>query len=193
MSRIQTLTSKITQICQDIRDIKLRWLLITRSDKEPNDITTHILTNQSDFKDTWGSNKSRLDPLGIHEGHAEDGNDYIYRIPNRLELGNWNNQEDHGKCPPQSWPTPSEMTPEPLPYPDPSEASERSSLPPTSLLSPPKKDNIKPAASLMYTESPTLSWNLDLVPAKKNGRVKPAEESEIREGTGLMMEGASPC
>ena len=31
------------------------------------------------------------------------------------------------------------------------------------------------------------------MPAKKNGGVKPAEESEMREGTGLMREGASPC
>ena len=85
------------------------------------------------------------------------------------------------------------MTPEPLPYPDPSEASKTSSLLPTSLSSPPKKDDNKPDASLMNTERPNLSWNLSLVPAKKNGGVEPAEELEMREGTGLMMEGASPC
>ena len=85
------------------------------------------------------------------------------------------------------------MTPEPLPYPDPSEASEMSSLFPTSLSSPPKKDNNEPVASSMYTERPDLSWSLCLAPAKKNGRVKPAEESEMREGTGLMREEASPC
>ena len=85
------------------------------------------------------------------------------------------------------------MTPEPLPYPDPSEASERSSSPPASLLLPLKKDNIEPCASLMYTERPNLSWNLCLAPAKKNGGVDPVEESERREGTGLMMEEASPC
>ena len=193
LSRIQTLTSKINQICQDIHDIKLRQLLITCSDKEPVDITTTILTNQSDRKDTWGSNRSRPDPPDIHADCAEGGNDYVYRIPNRPELGNQSNQKDHGKCPPQSRPTPSGMTPEPLPYPDPSEASERSSSPPTSLLSPPKKDNIKPDASSMYTESPALSWSLDLAPAKKNSRVEPVEESEMREGIGLMREGASPC
>ena len=161
-------------------------------DEEPIVITTNIQTNQNGRKDTWGSNRSRPDPLDIHEGRAEDGNDYAYRTPNRLEHGNQNKREDHGRCPPQPQPTPSGMTPEPLPYPDPSEASERSSLPPTSLLSPLKKDNIKPAALSMYTESPTLSWNLDLVPAKKNGVVEPAEESEMREGIGLMTEGASP-
>ena len=85
------------------------------------------------------------------------------------------------------------MTPEPLPYPDPSEASETSSLLPASLLSPLKKDDNELIASLMYTERPDLSWNLCLAPAKKNGRVKPAEESEVREGTGLMKEEASPC
>ena len=85
------------------------------------------------------------------------------------------------------------MTPEPLPYPDPSEASERSSLPPTSPLSLLKKDDIKPDALSMYMESPDLSWSLCLVPAKKNNGVEPVEESEMREGTGLMMEGASPC
>ena len=85
------------------------------------------------------------------------------------------------------------MTPEPLPYPDPSEASEMSSLLPTSLLLPLKKDDNEPNTSSMYTERPDLSWNLCLVPAKKNGGVKPAEESEMREGTGLMREGASPC
>ena len=45
----------------------------------------------------------------------------------------------------------------------------------------------------MYTERPDLSWNLDLAPAKKNSGVKLAEESEMREGIGLMREEASPC
>ena len=85
------------------------------------------------------------------------------------------------------------MTPEPLPYPDPSEASETFSLLPTSLSSPLKKNNNEPVASSMYTERPDLSSNLCLAPAKKNGGVEPAEELEMREGTGLMMEGASPC
>ena len=52
VSRIRILTSKITQVCQDIRDIKLRQLLITQLDKEPNDISSSILTNQSDHKNT---------------------------------------------------------------------------------------------------------------------------------------------
>ena len=85
------------------------------------------------------------------------------------------------------------MTPEPLPCPDPSEASERSSSLLTSLSSLPKKDDIEPAALSMYTERLALSWNLCLVPAKKNGGVKLAEELELREGIGLMMEEASPC
>ena len=85
------------------------------------------------------------------------------------------------------------MTPEPLPYPDPSEASERSSSPPASLSSLPKKDDIEPGASSMYTESPDLSWSLCLAPTKKYGGVEPAEESEMREGIGLIMEEASPC
>src|ERR1700743_2300600 len=129
---MNTNTSKITQVCQDIRDIKLRRLLITRLDEEPNDITNNILTNQINCKDTWGSDKSRPDPLDIHEGHAEDGIDYVYRILNWLKLDNQNNQEGHEIYPPQPWLIPSRMTPEPLPYPDPSEASERSSLLPTS-------------------------------------------------------------
>ena len=40
VSRIRILTSKITQVCQDIRDIRLRQLLITRSDNKPNSITS---------------------------------------------------------------------------------------------------------------------------------------------------------
>ena len=64
---------------------------------------------------------------------------------------------------------------------------------PTSLLSLLKKDDNEPVASLMYMERPDLSWNLCLAPAKKNGGVKPAEELEMREGTGLMREEASPC
>ena len=90
-------------------------------------------------------------------------------------------------------PKPSGMTPEPLPYPDPSEASETSSSLLTSLLSLPKKDDIEPCASLMYTERPDLSWNLYLALAKKNGGVDPAEELEMRKGIGLMREEASPC
>ena len=116
VSRIQALTSKITQVCQDIRDIKLRRLLITRSDSEPNDITTSILTNRNDRKNTWGSGRSRPDPPDTHEDHAEGGNDYVYKTPNPLEHDIPNNLEDHGKCPPQPRPTPSGMTPEPLPY-----------------------------------------------------------------------------
>ena len=193
LSRIRTLTSKITQVCQDIRDIKLRRFLITQLDKEPNDITNRILTNQSDRKNTWDSGRSRPDPLDTHEDHAEDGNNYIYRTPNLLEHDIQNNQEDRERCPPQLRPKPSGMTPEPLPCPDPSEASETSSSLPTSLSSPPKKDDIELVTSSMYTERPDLSWNLDLAPTKKNGGVKPAEESEMREGIGLMTEGASPC
>ena len=45
----------------------------------------------------------------------------------------------------------------------------------------------------MYTERPTLSWNLCLAPAKKNGGYEPEEELETREEIGLMKEGASPC
>ena len=193
LSRIRILTSKITQVCQDIRDIKLRRLLITRSDNKPSHITNHILTNQNDCKNTLGLDRSRPDPPDTHEDHAEGGNDYVYKTPNRLEHDTQNNQEDNGKCPPQPCPIPSRMTPEPLPYPDPSEASETSSLLPTSLSSLPKKDNNEPVTSSMYTERPDLSWNLCLAPAKKNSRAEPAEESEMREGTGLMMEGASPC
>ena len=193
VSRIRVLTSKITQVCQDICDIKIRRLLITRSDNKPNVITSSILTNRNDCKNTWGSGRSRPDPPDIHGDCAEGGNDYAYKIPNLLEHGTQNNQEDCGRYPPQPQPTPSGMTPEPLPYPDPSEASETSSLLPTSLSSPPKKDNSEPVTSSMYTERPDLSWNLCLAPAKKYGGVEPAEESEMREGTGLRREEASPC
>ena len=193
LSRIQILTSKITQVCQDICDIKLRRLLITRSDNEPSDITNGILTNQNDCKNTWGSDKSRPDPPDTHEGCAEDDNDYVYRTPNLLEHDIPNNQEDHGRCPPQPLPKPSGMTPEPLPCPDPSEASKMSSSLLASLSSPPKKDDIEPIASSMYTERPVLSWSLCLVPTKKYGGFEPAEELEMREGTGLRREEASPC
>ena len=193
MSRIQILTSKITQVCQDIRDIKLRRFLITRSDEEPNVITRSILTNQNDCKNTLGSSRSKPDPPDTHEDRAEGGNDYVYKTPNPLEHDTPNNQEDHGRCPPQPRPKPSGMTPEPLPCPDPSEASETSSSLLTSLLSLLKKDDNELVASSMYTERPNLSWNLCLAPTKKYGGVEPAEESEIREGTGLRREEASPC
>ena len=64
---------------------------------------------------------------------------------------------------------------------------------PTSLLLPPKKDDNEPVALSMYTERPDLSWNLCLAPAKKYSGVEPAEELEMREGTGLRREEASPC
>ena len=140
-----------------------------------------------------GSDRSRPDPPDTHEDCAEDGNDYVYRTPSLLKHGIPNNQEDHGRCPPQPLPKPSGMTPEPLPCPDPSEASETSSSLRASLLSPPKKDDNEPVASSMYTERPDLSWNLCLAPARKYGGVEPAEESEMREGTGLRREEASPC
>ena len=162
-------------------------------DDESNDITNSILTNRDDCKNTWGSGRSRPDPPDTHEDRAEDDNDYTYKTPNLLEHGTQNNQEDHGRYPPQPWPTPSEMTPEPLPYPDPSEASETSSLLPASLSSPLKKDDNEPVASSMYMERPAPSWSLCLAPAKKYGGVEPAEESEMREGTGLRREEASPC
>ena len=160
LSQIQVLTSKITQVCQDIHDIKLRWLLITQLDGESNDITTCVQTNQSDHKNTWGLNRSRPETLDIHEGCAEDGNDYIYNTPNLLEHNSWNNWEDHETCPPQPQPIPSGMTPEPRPFPDPSEASKKSSLPPASLLSLLKKDNNEPNTLSIYMERPRYSWNL---------------------------------
>ena len=172
VSRIQILTSKITQVCQDIRDIKLRQLLITQSDEEPNVITTSILTNQSDRKNTWGSDRSKPDPPDIHEDRAEGDNGYIYRTPNHLEHDTRNNQEDHGRCPPQLRPTPSGMTPEPLSYPDPSEASGTSSSLPTSLLSPPKKDDIELVALSMYTERPD-----DLPPFVRTSDPSPAHST----------------
>ena len=60
-------TSKITQVCQDICDIKLRQLLVTQSDKKTIDITSNILTNQSDCKDIWDSNTSRSGTQDRHE------------------------------------------------------------------------------------------------------------------------------
>ena len=192
VSRIRELTSKITQVCQDIRDIKLRRLLITRSDNEPHDITNCILTNQNDYKNTSGSSRSKPDPPDTRGDRAEGGNDYVYKTPNLLKHGIQNSLEDHGRCPPQLLPKPSGMTPEPLPYPDPSEASEMSSSLLTSLSSPPKKDDNEPVASSMYTERPAPSWSLCLAPAKKYGGFEPAEESEMREGTGLRREEVSP-
>ena len=141
MSRIQSLTSKITQVCQETCDIKIRHLLITQSDKEPNNITDHILTNQSDHKDTWGSDRNKPDTPDKHEGRAEDGNGYVYKIPNCYEHNNQDILQHHERYQPQWLPEPSGMIPEPLPYPDPSEASEMSSWLPTSLLSLLKKDN----------------------------------------------------
>ena len=91
VSQIQILTSKITQVCQDICDIKFRQLLITQSGKKPDYITTNILTNQSGCKDTWGSNRSRPETPDIHEGHTEDGIDYIYNTPNQHEPSNQDN------------------------------------------------------------------------------------------------------
>ena len=84
------------------------------------------------------------------------------------------------------------MPAKPLPCPDPSEASEKSSLLLTSLLSPLKKDNIEPVVSSMYMERPDASWRLCLAPAKKYGGAKLEEELEMREGTGLRRGGASP-
>ena len=97
------------------------------SDKEPNHITNNILTNQSDHKDIWGSNRSRPGTPDIHEGCAVDGNNYIYNTPNHLEHNNWDILLHLETYQPQWPPEPSEMPPMPLPYPDPSEASERSS------------------------------------------------------------------
>ena len=85
------------------------------------------------------------------------------------------------------------MTPEPLPCPDPSEASETSSSLLTSLSLLLKKDDNELVASSMYMKRPNPSWNLCLAPAKKNGGVEPAEELEMREGTGLRREEVSPC
>ena len=192
MSQIQILTSKITQVCQDICDIKLRQLSITQSDKKTSDITSEILTNQSDCKDTWDSNKNGSGTLSRHDDCAEDGNNYIYRTPNHPKHGNWENPQHYDTYQPQLWPEPSEMPPMPLPYSDPSEASERSSSPLTSPSFLMKKDDIEPNAPLVYMERPTDLRSLCLAPAKKNGRAKLEEELEMREGTGLMRGVASP-
>ena len=85
------------------------------------------------------------------------------------------------------------MTPEPLPFPDPSKASEKSSLLPASLLLLPRKDDIKPDTLLMNMERPGHSWNLCLAPAKKYRGAELEEESEMREEIGLMRGAVSPC
>ena len=85
------------------------------------------------FKEKHKCNKSNFLTPDIHEGHAEGGTGYTYKIPNHLKLDNRNNQEDHE------------------------------------------------IASSMYMECPDLSWNLCLAPTKKNSRVDPLEESEMRE------------
>ena len=118
----------------------------------------------------------------IHEGHAGDDIGYIYRIPNHHEHSNRDTLQHCGTYQPQQLPKLSGTTPEPLPYPDPSEASETPSSLPTSLSLLPKKDSIEPNASLMNTERPNLSWSLCLAPAKKNGKAEPEEELKIREG-----------
>ena len=101
-----------------------------QSDDKPNDITTCILTNQSNHKDTWGLSRSRPGTPDIHEGCAEDENDYAYKTPNHLELSNWDSLQRCDTYQPQWLPKPSGMTPEPLPNPDPSEASEIPSVRP---------------------------------------------------------------
>ena len=140
-----------------------------------------------------GSDRSRPETPDIHEGRAEDGNNYIYRTPNHLELGSQGNLQCRDTYQPQRPTRPSGMTPEPLLYPVPSEASETLSSLPTSLSSSLKKDDIEPGALSIYMERPDLSWSLCLAPAKKYGGVELVEELEIREGIGLMMEEASPC
>ena len=85
------------------------------------------------------------------------------------------------------------MPPLPLPNPDPSEASERSSLLPTSLLSPLRKADIVDTVSSMNMEQPDASWNLCLAPAKKNSKAELEEELEMREGMGLKLGAESPC
>ena len=191
MSQIHILTSKITQICQDIHDIKLRSLLITQSEEEPDSITNNILTNRNDHKDTLGSGRNKPGTLDIHEGCAEDGNDYTYKTPSCHEHDNRDTLQLHGTYPLQQPAEPSETPPEPLPYPDPSEVSKMSSSPPTSLLSLLKKDDIKPDSLSMYMERRGL-WNLCLTPLEKFGRAELEEELEMREGIGLMRGRASP-
>ena len=114
VSQIQSLTSKITQVCQDIHDIKLRCLLVTQSERESDDITTNILTNWNDCKDTLDSDRSRPETPGIHEGRAEDGNNYIYSTPNRHEHNNQDILQHHDTYQPL-WPRePSETPAKPL-------------------------------------------------------------------------------
>ena len=140
-----------------------------------------------------GSNRSTPGTQNIHGDHAEDENNYVYNTPNHLELSNWDNQQHHDTCPPQQPPQPSEMPPVPLPYPDPSEASERSSLLLVSPLLLPRKTDITDNALSMNMAWPDVLWNLCLAPAKKNGGVEPEEELEMREGIGLRRGVASPC
>ena len=159
---------------------------------KPDDITVKILTNQNDHKDTLDLNKNKSGTPDKHEDCAEDGNNYVYKTPNHPEHGNQDNPQHRETYQPQRPPEPSEMPPLPLPYPVPSEASERSSLPLTSLLSLLKKDDIKPTVLLVYMERPADVWSLFLAPVKKNSRFELEEELEMREGIGLMRGAASP-
>ena len=73
-------------------------------DQEPDVITGNILTNQSDCKDTWGSDRSRPETLDIHGGCAADGNDYTYSTPNHTKHGNQDIPQHHGTYPLQQPP-----------------------------------------------------------------------------------------
>ena len=140
-----------------------------------------------------GSDRNKHDPPGKHEGHAEDDTNYVVSTPNHLEHNNQNNQEGHETYPPQLRLKPSGMIPVPHPFPDPSEASEKSSSLPVSPLLPPRKDNIAGPILSMNTVCPENPWKCLCAPIKKNGGFEPVEELEMREGMGLMRGAESPC
>ena len=130
-----------------------------------------------------GSDRSKPDPPGKHEGCAEDGNGYNDSTPNCHKLDNQNNLQDHGTNPHLLLSAPSEKPLLPHASPYPSKSSKKSSLLPAWPLLPPKKDNIVDTVSLMNTDCPDTSWKHLLAPAKKCSGIELAEELEMREGT----------
>ena len=124
MSWIQNLTSKTTQVCKDICDIILRWLLVTCLKQPDNVITKQIQTNQSDHKDTSGSDRNKPGSLDKHRDCAEGDNNYTHSTPNHCKPNNPDTLRDHDTDHHLLLTKPSGMLPLPHPDPYPSETFE---------------------------------------------------------------------
>ena len=130
MSRIQLLTSKISHICQEIRDIKSTRK--PRSNSLSKAYTnTSMDEGQKDWKSTWEPDSNSFATKDNDDGDGSDGTYSSHSKQCHHEPSNLDIPSHHAPSPPSPSPGPSGSTPTPPANLSPSPTSRTGTLTPS--------------------------------------------------------------